>query len=263
MSEKETLMVNALLTSKDEILNVIQKSEYASRLNNIREIYRHLEEAPQTKKSDVAFDELLPALEGIPNALEILFSSSYLVDPHDDLRRDVSAKLATLAEEAGLDIESTRFVLPKRDGSAVSIKLLNIHFDFGDLTNLVAGIINTSIKDVAGEANYFLKAAGVLLILSSIYKALEVEISEKEASVFWGFAQSCDEQKMAIESLIRSTTNVNRKKIGLKSLGGDEFKNSLYKLEKLKAIKRVGESPPKWIIVERYRLPSDMVDKDK
>lgn len=159
-------------------------------------------------------------------------------------------------EAAAAADEAQRLMLLPKEGSgeAKSIKLGNFDFDFGEMGELIAGIVLTS-KDIAGETNHQFMAAGVLLIAVSVYKAFTFEIEEQETSVFWGFIQACGEKsKTATEEAILEATNAEREKIGKRLLDADEVNDSLHQLAEIKCVERVEDQAGNWRIIEKYHV---------
>jgi hypothetical protein len=174
--------------------------------------------------------------------------------------------LATIADQLQLDSTAvvdaaqldsgTRRIIMNGPDKARSIKLGNIDFDFGEMGPLVAGIITTvhQIMGGVGAKPYVLAAAGVLLSASSLYKAMNIELSERDATVFYGFTQAAGEDKTAVEADIREKANAAREEIGLKPLDEADVKNALRKLAELKGVARAEEKAATWRIIEKYRV---------
>ena len=173
--------------------------------------------------------------------------------------------LADLAIQLGLDpavgdqirnaaqpSTSNRFIWQSGPTKATSLKLANavIGFEFGMFSEFLAGLITTSIKGVIGEANGILKAAGVLMMIASLYKAVTIKFDEREATVFYGFAQAGRE---ANEDLILAHTNRVRQSVSLKPLKKQELGNALNKLAEIRSIERVGNLTDRWHIVEDHK----------
>jgi hypothetical protein len=184
-----------------------------------------------------------------------------------DLHHNILADLVSIAEQLALDADSVnklrleaakltesqvRLVIMKvGTEKAKSIKLKNLEFDFGEMTEIAVGIITTS-NQIFGETNYLLVAAGILLIARAIIKAMTVEISEQEASVFWGFVQACDENKEANLLNILEHTNEERKKVGLEPLTENQIRNALYKLSSIESVEAIDHKSDTWRIIEKY-----------
>ena len=116
--------------------------------------------------------------------------------------------LADLANQLGLDPSvakqfrdaarpdsSIRYIWQTSPTKATSLKLGNLSFEFGAFSDLVTGAIITASKNVLGEADVILKAAGVLLLIRSFYGATAIQLDEREATVFCGFARRAVMQK--------------------------------------------------------------------
>jgi hypothetical protein len=172
--------------------------------------------------------------------------------------------LTTIADQLNLDpvvsmqfkvaarpLNDERFIWQSRPTKATSVKLGNLTFEFGQLAELIIGLVTTISKDVMGEANLILKAAGVLLLISNIYKATVVKLDEREATVFYGFTKVGPE---AEEEAILTQTNQVRRAASLKPLNRRELRNALYKLAEIKSVVRVEDSKKRWRIIEHHNV---------
>ena len=156
--------------------------------------------------------------------------------------------------EAALATERTRYVLASGPTKAKSLKFANLDFDFGNLSELVAGLIVTTVKDITTQTDVLLVVAAGRLILKALYKATTVALDEREATVFYGFAQVAEE-KLAKERAILAGTNKVRAEVHLKPLDLTDLRNALFKLEQIKAIKSVQGEDGIWRIVEGHNVP--------
>lgn len=174
-------------------------------------------------------------------------------------------QLAGLAKQLGLDpavsdqisnaaqpSSSQRFIWQSSPTKATSLKLANvfISFEFAVFSEFLVGLITTSIKDVIGEANGVLQAAGALLMIASLYKATAIKLDEREATVFYGFAQAGREAK---EDVILIHTNRVRQAVSLRPLDKQELGNALHKLSEFGSIERVKDRPDLWRIIENHK----------
>jgi hypothetical protein len=174
-------------------------------------------------------------------------------------------QLADLAKQLGLDhtvseqirnaahpSSSQRIIWQPSPTKATSLKLANvlISFEFGIFSEFLAGLITTAIKDVIGEANGALQAAGALLMIASLYKATTIKLDEREATVFYGFAKAGYAAK---EDVILAYTNQVRQAVSLKPLGKQELGNALHKLAEFRSIERVKDRPDLWLIIENHK----------
>lgn len=141
---------------------------------------------------------------------------------------------------------------------AQSIKWQNFDFDFGDapeMAETVAGILAVFSDIINTNSNHLLMAAGALLIIRSILKATTIEISEQDASVFWGVIQA---QRHHVPSHITTTkvvehTNSERAKAHLPPLSEQEVRYALYNLVKLKSVTQLSEKEEVWWVIEKYK----------
>lgn len=138
-------------------------------------------------------------------------------------------------------------------GKAESIKAGNFKLDIRHLSEIAPGVVLAVGEKIIDAGNPILIAAGVLLILQSVLKAMTVEISPTEASVFWGFIRTCEKDMISTEEKIRKRTNLERKKVGLKPLTKDEVRHALHVLQTMKTIRSLDEKG-QWQIMEKYRV---------
>jgi hypothetical protein len=164
------------------------------------------------------------------------------------LREGIKEKIESIVYD-----NSTRTVLikPGGIGETKSIKINNIEFDFGEIGKLAAGIV-LAAQEAVEKQNPIILATSVIIIASSIYSASTKEISEQEATVFWGFIKAVDEDKQASLETIHKLTNLEREKLGLDELTKDEVKNSLLKLKNIKSVKTIDPKDSLWQITEKY-----------
>jgi len=174
-------------------------------------------------------------------------------------------QLADFAKQLGLDpavseqihdaarpSSSQRFIWQSSPTKATSLKLANVLINFGFVTlyEFLVGLITTAIKDVIGEANGVLKAAGALLMIASLYKATTIKLDEREATVFYGFAKAGCAAK---EDDILVHTNQVRQAVSLKPLDKQELGNALHKLAEFRSIERVKDTSDLWRIIESHK----------
>jgi hypothetical protein len=148
------------------------------------------------------------------------------------------------------DESKVRLIKIKEGGTepSKSVKIRNFHLDLPSMTELIATTLITVADPVV---------AGVLLIIGSltrIPKAITIEISEQETSVFWGFVLARDADNSAEESLIAEHTNHERKKNGRLPLTNEGVRDALCRLKKLKSVELVEGKQDTWRIVEKYEI---------
>jgi hypothetical protein len=160
-----------------------------------------------------------------------------------------TASIPAVGEEA-----STRGVTLSDGGigGAKSVKFKNMKLDLGDAAKLSAGFVTTGF-DIIDKPHPLVVAAGVLLTVCALYDAMKTNISEQDASVFWGMIQATGSMKGAGLKLptILEKTNVERAHYHLDALSETQIRYSLEKLERLKSIEKVGDT---YRIIERYTI---------
>jgi hypothetical protein len=160
---------------------------------------------------------------------------------------------AHFKEAAQPGAQAQRFIWQSNPTKATSLKLGNLSFEFGALSELIIGVIATTSKDVLGEADVILKAAGVLLLISSLYKATAIKLDEREATVFCGFAKAARNHEAKTEAILGRTNKV-RRAVSLKPLDKEELGNALYKLAEIKSVERVEGKTEMWRIIEKHNV---------
>jgi hypothetical protein len=195
-----------------------------------------------------ARERLNDALKGQTEAGRIMISLA-------DLGKQIGLDSAVITQlrNAAEPSSSQRFIWQSSPTKASSLKLANVvvNFEFASFTEFIVGFITTGIKDVIGEANGILQAAGALLMMASLYKATNIKLDEREATAFYGFAQVGREAR---EDVILAETNRARQAVNLKPLDKQELGNALYKLSEIKSIERVKDTPDQWRVVENHHV---------
>ena len=137
-----------------------------------------------------------------------------------------------------------------------SIKLSNLaQVGTWEKIELGAGIVLTSAEIAAKVhpiSHPIIIAAGLLIMIASFTRAITVEFSEREASVFWGLIKACDDEKVATLDAVLERTNEVRNNVGLNSLNEGEIRLALSVLESINCISPVEEKQDTWIIKESW-----------
>jgi hypothetical protein len=137
-------------------------------------------------------------------------------------------------------------------GGAKSVKFRNMQVELWDFTKVAAGFV-TTVFDTVAMPHPLLIAASVILTAAALHDALKVELSEQEASVFWGMirAELNGKRGGLSEEIVLATTNDERKRYGLQPLSSLQVRHSLRKLEQIASIEM---SDGVYRIVERYTI---------
>lgn len=134
-----------------------------------------------------------------------------------------------------------------------TIKIQNLEFDFEKMPQLASGMLLT-IYGAFDKPHPLIIAAGILVTIASVVKAMTEELSEQETSVFWGMIEACGNNS-ATEAEILQATNNTRAQYGMLSLNEMQLLNSLRKLERLECIEQTQkESVTHWRIIEKYKI---------
>jgi pterin-4a-carbinolamine dehydratase len=205
------------------------------RLQHIRAVLR------DTMETDLpAFAKAMGLDKKIVEPSAAVALESIMAEPEDSV---VSA-------EAGV-----RFIKIKEGGKDVgkTIKIRNFHLDLAMIGELAASITMTADKMIH-HPDPQIVVAGVLLIIRSLTRAITIQLSEQETSVFWGFVLARDADNVAEEGLITKYTNKERAKIGLLPLTNEQVKNILCRLKALKSVELMEGEQDIWRIVEKYKI---------
>jgi hypothetical protein len=132
-----------------------------------------------------------------------------------------------------------------------SIKFRNIHLDIGEMSSLASGAIIAGYE-MLEKRHILVIVAGVLLTISLLTKIMTVELSEQDASVFWGFICLRDKNGICDAKKLLETTNRERISFGLEPLSELQFTYSLKKLEKIRSVKK--EKNNQWRIIEKHKI---------
>lgn len=155
------------------------------------------------------------------------------------------------------DLHNRGFILKDGGVGGATVTFKEMQINPGDFSKLAAGFITTGVGIIAAPsvplAMPLLVAAGILSTVSALYDTMKTELSEQDASVFWGMIQATGEMRGSglYESTIIATTNTEREKFGLEILKEVMVRNSLIKLERIKSIEKTGAS---YRIIEKYTL---------
>jgi hypothetical protein len=158
-------------------------------------------------------------------------------------------------EDSGVSEAGVRLIKIKEGGidAGKTIKIRNFHLDLAMIGELVASTTMT-VDKIIHQLDPQIVIAGVLLIICSLTRAITIQLSEQETSVFWGFVLARDADNVAEEGLITKYTNKERVKIGLLPLTNEQVKNILCRLKALKSVELVEGEQDIWRIVEKYRI---------
>jgi uncharacterized protein YkwD len=272
-------ILSALKRLRHELVTYLGLDVYAQMSSNFDAKLAALQASHNIEEQETLADELQDMLLPYEPARERLLVELYIqAAMFNDLEND----LITIAEQLGENTESltasivavtytTAWQIPSQNipksqeiqtksitlkpgiEGTKSIKFSNISLDFSQASQIVAGVLLNSLA-ILDRPHPFIIAAGFLNLIGALQNAMTVQLSIRDASVFWGFIQKCDNDKHASESIIFNSTNKERKKYGLKLLDRVEFRNALVNLEALKSIAPVQGKPKTWLIIEKYRI---------
>jgi hypothetical protein len=126
-----------------------------------------------------------------------------------------------------------------------SIKLSNFRLDFDKMSELFAGIMLAGHEAIE-KPHPLIIAAGILFIIRALKESFTIEISQNEASVYWGFTRVQDENLSASEEEIEKQTNKERSSIGLKPLKKNEIRHALQRLSMIDSVQIIDSEKQIW-----------------
>ena len=260
----------ALESLKSQLPSLTGKEAWETIKDDFDTLKLSLQDSNDPKERDRLASELVDLMVPYEHARDRLKDEIRLQHIRGVLRDTMETDLPVFAAKMGVDqkiVESSAAVVLKsividQDESEVrlikikeggiepgkSVKIRNFHLDLLSITELIATSMENDPDSVI---------AGVLLIISSltkIPKAITIQLSEQETSVFWGLVLARDADNSAEENLISEYTNNERKKNGRLPLTNEGLRDALRMLEKLKSIELVEGKQDTWRIVEKYKI---------
>jgi hypothetical protein len=136
---------------------------------------------------------------------------------------------------------------------AETIKIQNLTQRLGNLADHTL----PAALGVAGATSHLLLVMLALLVTARmLQKAMTIELSEREACVFWGMIQASRRDHIAQTSDIVRHTNeeIERYQLALAPLSEAQIRNSLSKLAELKVIASIPDKTEKWRIIEGFTI---------
>lgn len=251
----------ALSELKDELTELVKNDEAPSIIAKYNERYVQVLEAHNGIDQAQSMMDLIDLVSQQPS-LNTRFQE--LRDRVDD-HRWITSHLVELSHQLGLEEEQAlRNALSNNHlrivtlysagiGPAKSIKVENIEFDLGEFAQLAASIL-LAVYGLNSKPNPLFVSALFLVVLASIYKASTREISEQEASVFWGLVASSGVETTAHIDSIVEHTNAERARVNLPPLAQEQVLSSLGRLEQIETVSRVSDSSIYWKATEHYKV---------
>jgi hypothetical protein len=265
MSIYQTLLNNL----EPKLPALVGGSDWNNSGQQITQLIRELHQAEDNDIQEALLYQLVGILENYPNAFragKYEYNVPTWRDVYDEttFQKDVSTILPTHIIQSALEQsynatalvfvpgEVNRGITLTPGESGKSVKFSNFRIDIGEMAEIAGGAFLAGHEAIK-EPHPLILAAGLLLTVRALLKAMTVEINEQDTSVFWGFVQASDKEKIATTAAIFSKTKSERERFGLKPLTENQFKGSLEKLKQLKAIENVGDD--KWRIIEDFYIP--------
>ncbi len=193
-----------------------------------------------------------------PAAYERLRAAARSGSLERDTLRGVAVLLESLGDTGGAaglraaanDAGDARQIF-LHDDRGYSFKLANLDFRFWNLAEAIAGVL-VAVNTVADPtARPLALAAGVLLVIAGVGKALVREIGVDETSVFLGLATAAGESRRAALPAILAATNADRERVHLPALSEQQVQRALLVLrDHLHSIE--GNDAAGWWVVEEF-----------
>lgn len=267
----------ALDSLEGELPLLTGKDAWETIKDEFRTLRLRLRDSNDPEERDRLASELIDLLVPYEHARDGLNEEIRLQHIRTVLRDTMETDLPAFAKAMGLDkkivepsaavaLESimaepedlgagVRLIKIKEGGKDVgkTIKIRNFHLDLAMIGELAASTTMT-VDKIIHQPDPQIVVAGVLLIIRSLTRAITIQLSEQETSVFWGFVLARDADNVGEEGLITKYTNKERVKIGLLPLTNEQVKNILCRLKVLKSVELVKGKQDIWRIVEKYRI---------
>ncbi len=135
-------------------------------------------------------------------------------------------------------------------GGGRSTKPGNIRLNIGSLFEAISAGTFTAIS--VAEAHWTLPFAAILL-WNSVWKAVEVELSEGEVAVLWVMWGIRDKNHYVPHSAILPALNKHTQKNGLASMSAQDLDYALHKLERIGSIAKAKRQAGEWFLIEWIR----------
>jgi len=263
-------IIAALENLESELPSLTGKEAWATIKDDFHTLKLRLQDSNDPEERDRIASELVDFLIPYKHVRDRLKEETHLANIQAVLRDTMETDLPVFATKMDLDNKilelsaavvlksivvdpdesEVRLIKIKEGGTepGKSVKIRNFHLDLLSMTELIATTLITVADPVV---------AGVLLIIGSltrIPKAITIDLSEQETSVFWGFVLARDADNSAEESLIAEHTNHERKKNGRLPLTNEGVRDALCRLKKLKSVELVERKQDTWRIVEKYEI---------
>jgi hypothetical protein len=260
----------ALDSLENELPSLTGKEAWDSIKDEYHTMKQRLQDSNDPEERDIIASELIDLLIPYEHARDALKEETHIRAVLRDMLE--TADLPAFAAKMGVDnkiVEPSEAVIMKSivvgpDESGVrlikikeggiepgkSVKIRNFHLD---LPSMIESIASAGARIPVTDP----VVAGVLLtigILTKVPKAITIQLSEQETSVFWGLVLARDADNAAEESLIAEYTNDERKKTGRLPLTNEGVRDALHRLEKLKSVEPVEGKEDTWRIVEKYEI---------
>ena len=198
------------------------------------------------------------ALAPWPAAYERLREAARSGSLERDALRGVAVLLESLGDGGGAaglraaanDAGDARQIF-LHDDKGYSFRLAHLDFRFWNLAEAIAGVLLAVNTLADPTARPLALAAGVLLIIAGVGKALVREIGVDDTSVFLGLATAAGESRQAAFPAIMAATNAERERVHLPALSEQQVQRALYVLaEHLGSIEKSGAD--EWRVVEDF-----------
>jgi hypothetical protein len=135
-------------------------------------------------------------------------------------------------------------------GGATSTKPGNVVLNWGKLW-MAIGSGSLTITGTLGVPWKLI--VGALVTWNSLYKSLQVEISEAHACVLWALWNNKDDRRTVAKKDVHRKVNRERSKLGRPPMSPQEIDDALTVLVRMRCIKQSRVDPTRWWLRERVR----------
>ncbi len=140
---------------------------------------------------------------------------------------------------------------PSGRGGGKSVKAGNITLNMGRLMEAAA---NGAFAVVGSYQIPWLAPMAFIILWNSLWRAVEIEITENDAAIIWSMWVYRDRESNEIPDIgLLDTVNEHLKKYERPAITQKDLEYSLNNLEKIKCIKRARKNPNNWWLCEWIR----------
>jgi hypothetical protein len=260
----------ALGLLRDELPGLMDKANWDALPASFREAAKRLGPSNDLKDQERAAGEVWQGLAAYPAARDVVDACSAALSA---LRQRILPDLRqALGDEKLADAYATSILHgvvgqapdegPVRTrgikmgshglGGAKTVKLRNVLVHPGRMVEFAA-----HSAMFPGHTEPVLIGLGIILLANCVREAITIHIPEHDATVLWGLIQAQKQPgnaASASEADVVTVTNSERMQANLGALPPQAVTSALQYLAGIKCIEQVPGNPPRWRIVESYKV---------